>query len=353
MPRHLILALSLAMSPALPAADELRIGIIGLDTSHATAFTELLNDPTAPGHVPGARVVAAFKGGSPDIPSSIGRVEEYTAVLRDRFKVDICPTIAEVCGKVDAVMIESVDGRPHLTQAREVIAARRPLYIDKPLAGSLRDAIAIMDLATAAGVPIFSSSSLRFAAGTRAVRGGSIGRVQHAETTSPSPIEKTHPDLFWYGIHGCESLFTVMGTGCESVTRGTTPDGTIMVTGTWSGGRKGIFRESRTYGGLARGERGEAPVGAFDGYAPLVAEIVAFFRSGKPPVTAEETLELFAFMEAADESRRRGGAPVALADVMKAARAALTGPAPTAPSDSGSQGSSKAPDGQATPPSGR
>ena len=176
---------------------------------------------------------------------------------------------------------------------------------------------------TAFSVPIFSASSLRFAKQTQAVRNGSLGKVMSAETTSPAHLEATHPDLFWYGVHGCESLFTVMGTGCESVERSTTPDGKIKVTGTWAGGRTGTFTESETYGGLARGKEGEAPVGAFDGYGPLVAAIVTFFQTKQPPVAAEETIELFAFMEAADESKRQGGKAVKIADVLAKAKAAL------------------------------
>ncbi len=302
-------------------AEDLKLGIIGLDTSHCTAFTELINDAANKDHVPGAKVTAAFKGGSPDIPSSIGRVEEYTAVLRDKFGVKICDSIEEVCRQVDAVMIESVDGRPHLEQAKIVIAAGKPLYIDKPLGGTLKDALEIIGLAEKAGVPLFTSSSLRFAKTTQAVRGGSIGKVLSAETTSPAHLEPTHPDLYWYGVHGCESLFTVMGTGCESVERRTTADGKIEVVGQWKGGRQGIFRESNTYGGTARGEKGEAPIGAFDGYAPLVVEIVKFFQTKKSPVDIAETKELFVFMEAADESKRQGGKPVQVKEVLAKASA--------------------------------
>ncbi len=162
----LLPALLLCLTPTLSHAAEIRLGIIGLDTSHVTAFTELLNNPAAKDHVAGARVVAAFKGGSPDIPSSIGKVEEYTAVLRDKFGVKIYDTIEQVCANVDAVLIESVDGRPHLAQARIVIAAKKPLYIDKPVGGTLRDALEILRLAQDAGVPLFTSSSLRFAQNT-------------------------------------------------------------------------------------------------------------------------------------------------------------------------------------------
>jgi hypothetical protein len=297
-------------------AAEIRLGMIGLDTSHVTAFTEVINNPTNKQHVPGARVVAAFKGGSADIPSSINRVEEYTKTLRERYGVKIYDTVQEVCANVDAVLIEAVDGRPHLEQARIVIAAKKPLYIDKPVAGTLKDALEIYRLAEAAGVPIFSSSSLRFGKATQAVRGGSIGKVLSAETTSPAHLEPHHPDLFWYGVHGCESLFTVMGPGCETVERRKTAEGGIEVVGKWKGGRTGTFREGKTYGGKAVGEKGEAPVGAFDGYAPLVVEIVKFFQTKQPPVSAAETIELFAFMEAADESKRQDGKPVAIADML-------------------------------------
>ena len=315
----LLIASLLASSAG--AESVLRLGIVGLDTSHVTAFTEILHNPQAPGHVPGARVDAAFKGGSPDIPSSIGRVEEFTATLQNSHGVEICDTIEDMCRRVDAVMIESVDGRPHLEQARAVIAAKKPVYIDKPLSGTLAGALEIFRLAREQAVPIFTSSSLRFATSTQAVRSGSIGPVLSAETTSPAHLEKSHPDLFWYGVHGCESLFTVMGTGCEKVVRTTTADGKIEVTGHWAGGRTGVFRESDSYGGTARSATGQAAIGAFDGYAPLVAEIIKFFRTGVPPVSEAETTELFAFMEAADESKRRHGQPVTLAEVLATARA--------------------------------
>jgi len=308
----------LGLVSVMHAAD-LRVGLIGLDTSHVTAFTEILNNPAAKDHVPGARVVAAFKGGSPDIESSWSRVEGYTKTLREKHGVTIYDTIEELCRNVDVVMLESVDGRPHLEQVKPVLAAKKPVYIDKPVAGTLKDAVEIFRLAKAAGVPVFSASSLRFGRNTLAVRGGAIGTVTNAWCGSPAHLEPTHPDLFWYGVHGCESLFTVMGAGCESVKRGTTADGKIEVVGKWRGGRVGTFREVQGYQGHAQGTKGELAVGAYDGYAPLVAEAVKFFQTGVAPVSPEETLEIFAFMEAADESKRRGGAEVTLREVLEKA----------------------------------
>ena len=183
----------------------------------------------------------------------------------------------------------------------------------------MKDALAIFDLAKKHKVPVFTSSSLRFAKTTLAVREGSIGKVTHCETHSPCSLEPHHPDLFWYGIHGVESLFTVMGPGCLSVQRGKTKDGKIEVTGKWTGARTGVFREGKGYGGKAIGKKGESEVGKYDGYAPLVREIVSFFKTGKPPVPPEESIAIYAFMEAADESKRRNGEEVPLTEVLKKA----------------------------------
>lgn len=323
MKSSLLVAAALVGSLATHAA-ELRLGIIGCDTSHVPAFTEVLNNPQAKGHVPGARVVAAFKGGSPDLPQSASRVEEFAKKLCEQYGVTFYDTIEALCTNVDAVLLESVDGRVHLEQVKPVLQARKPVFIDKPMAASLPDVIEIFRLANAAKVPVFSASSLRFGKETQAVRGGSIGKVTRAEASSPCTLEPHHPDLVWYGIHGVESLFTVMGTGCETVQR-TTTNGLIEVTGTWSDGRTGIFREDgeKKYRGLAKGEKGEAPIGAYDGYAPLVAEIIQFFQTGVPPVPPEETIEIFVFMTAADESKRKGGAPMDVKDLIRKSCAAM------------------------------
>ena len=300
---------------------EIRVGIIGLDTSHSIAFTRVLNDPDAAPEVAHCRVVAAYPHGSQDIASSAGRIPRYTREIQT-LGVEVVDSIHALLQKVDAVLLETNDGRPHLQQIRPVLKAGKPVFVDKPMAASLRDAVAIFEEAKAAGVPIWSASSLRYGKDSQAVRAGSIGRVFYADTTSPASLEATHPDLFWYAIHGVESLFTVMGTGCQSVCR-VTENGKIKVIGNWGGGRTGIFRESRGYSGTAIGEQGQAAVGSSDSYGPLIVEIVRFFRTGKPPVGAEETLEIFAFMEAADESKRLGGAEVTLASVMKRAVAGL------------------------------
>jgi len=304
-----------------------RLGIIGLDTSHATAFARLFNVVEDPQHVPGCRVVAAHPHGSRTIESSRSRIPDISRAVRET-GVEIVDGIGPLLDRVDAVLLETNDGGPHLEQAAIVIRAGKPLFIDKPVAATLADVVAIYRLAEDAHVPVFSSSALRFAAATQAVRDGSLGEVTGCDTWSPCSLEPSHADLFWYGIHGCESLFTVMGPGCESVTRTGTAD-FDHVAGVWADGRIGTFRGIRRgaagYGGTAFGTRGTAAVGGFDGYRPLAMAIAAFVRTGRPPVPASETIALYAFMEAADESRRRGGGPVRVADVLARAEAAATG----------------------------
>ena len=306
-----------ATSQLLNAQEKIKVGIIGLDTSHAIAFTKLLNDPNAPPELAGCPVVAVYPKGSPDIESSVVRVPGYTEEIQ-KLGVEVVDSIGELLKRVDAVLLETNDGRPHLEQLRPVLKAGKRCFIDKPVAGSLKDAVAIFAESKRSGVPVFSSSSLRYGKTSQAARAGKFGRIVQCETHSPASLEPTHPDLFWYGIHGVESLFTVMGTGCKSVRR-TNDNGKIKVVGKWEGGRVGIFREGGGYGGYAVGEAGPVNVGSYDGYGPLVVEIVKFFRTGETPIRPQETLEIYAFMEAADESKRRGGAEVTLDSVLQAA----------------------------------
>jgi len=326
MNKTILLTVSLIIFLTLPfeaKAQEkvFRLGMIGLDTSHVTAFTRLINNP-AKNY--GCKVVVGYAGGSPDIPSSANRVENFTNQLRDKFGVEIVDTIEELCQKVDGVLLESVDGRPHLEQVRPVIAAKKPVFIDKPMAGNLADVIEIFRLAKENNVPCWSSSSLRFGPGIIGMRDNDeVGQVLGCDAFSPCSLEEHHPDLYWYGVHGVEILFTIMGTGCETVSRAQTK-GYEFVVGIWKGGRIGTYRGLRTgkssYGAMVFGTKGIAPSGGYGGYEPLVDEIIKFFKTGNAPVPPEETIEIFAFMSAADESKARGGAAVSITELIEKAK---------------------------------
>jgi len=301
-----------------------RVGIIGLDTSHSVAFTKSLNTPGAGAQYKGYTVVAAYPYGSKDIESSAERIPGYIEDVK-KLGVEISGSIKELLKKVDVVLLETNDGRLHLKQAIEVFKAGKPVFIDKPIAATLADAIAIFKAAEKYKVPVFSASSLRFSAGAQEIANGKVGKVLAADTYSPSKYEKTHTELFWYGIHGVETLFTVMGRGCKSVVQVNVPD-TDLVIGTWDENRVGTFRGihvgKQYYGGTVFGEKGMMQIGNFGGYDPLLIKVIEFFETGIPPVTPQETLEICAFMEAAYESKKNNGAPVTIESMFKKAMAA-------------------------------
>ncbi len=313
------MAMSGLLSLAATAA-ELKVGMIGLDTSHAVEFTRRLNDTTDDDFIPGARVVVAFQGGSRDIPESRDRVEEYTRTLRTEYGVKIVDSIDALLKESDVVMIESLDGRPHLQEALPVIKARKPLFVDKPLAGSLRDALEIFRLARENGVPIFSGSSLRYYPNLQEMKHTGIGQIKGAVSCGPCALEPHHPDLFWYGIHPTEALYTIMGPGCQTVTCAATPD-VHLVTGVWKDGKVGtvcgIHKDEAPFRMTVIGSKKALDEELEGDYTPFLRQVVKFFQTGVAPVPPEETLEIYAFMEAADESKRQGGCPVKIADVMK------------------------------------
>jgi hypothetical protein len=301
-----------------------RVGIIGLDTSHAPAFARTFNARTAPAEdYRGYRVVAAFPQGSRDIESSTSRVPGYIQDMRE-MNVAVVNSLPALLKQVDFVLLLSNDGRVHLEQALPVIEAGKPLFIDKPMAASLTDVIAIFEAAQAKKVPVFSASSLRWIPGALELRGGAQGPIRGADAFSWASLEPTHPDLYWYGIHGVEILYTVMGPGCRTVSRFQTED-TEFCVGLWEGGRIGTVRGLRSsehsYGGTVFAEKKIEYLPMNQSYEPLVKAIALFFAAGRAPVPQDETIEIYAFMSAAEQSKAQGGKPVSVADLIAEARA--------------------------------
>lgn len=321
----LLLALALLVSSAFSqdTLKPLRAGIVGLDTSHVPAFTKLFNKGETEGELAGIKVTTGYTGGT-DMPASATRKEKFTQQLRD-MGVEIVDSIPKLLEKVDVVLLESVDGRIHLQEAREIFKAGKPVYIDKPVAGTLAEAIAIFELAKKHGVKTWSSSSSRFGPDLITLKDNAeIGDILSVTTWGPCSYQSGTPDLFFYAIHGIESLFALMGTGCETVSRTKGPI-TDQVTGVWKDGRvgtyRGIVKGKSEFGAMVYGSKGNQMGAKVISYEALCRQIGKFFRTGEPPVSEAETIEIFTFMEAADESLRQGGKPVALADVLAKAKA--------------------------------
>lgn len=322
--RQLIISTIVLLAAAMSAdAQEVfRLGIIGLDTSHCLRFSELLNaadsdDPV----VRKFEVVAAYPYGTTTIESAAKRIPQYTEDIQ-KYGVKIMGSIQEVLDNVDGVFLETNDGRLHLEQAVEIFKSGKKVFIDKPIGATLGEAIAIFRMAEKYGVKTFSSSSLRFSSKNQEFRAGKYGEVWGCDYFSPHNPEPTHPDFGYYGIHGIEGLYTIMGTGCQKVSRMHSSEGDIVI-GCWEGGRLGTFRAniggSYIYGGNVFFKKGRSEaVGGLEGYKCLLDAVLKFFETDELPVTPEETIEIFAFMKASNMSVERGGRYVTIAEAMKA-----------------------------------
>ena len=263
--------------------------------------------------------MAAYPYGSKAIKSSYDRIPGYIEQVKE-MGVEIVSSIPELLDKVDCVLLETNDGNLHLEQAYEVFKAGKIMFIDKPIGANLAQAIAIYELSKKYNVPIFSSSALRYVPESQKLRNGELGEVQGVNTYTPGTLEPSHADMAWYGIHGIEALFTVMGTGCVSVNR-MSSEGSDVIVGLWDDGRIGTVRAiregHRPYDGHAFTDKGIVSTGKYQGYEPLLREILNFFTTGIPPVSEKETLEIFTFIEAADESKNAEGKIVSMEKTLK------------------------------------
>ncbi|MCZ8516910.1 gfo/Idh/MocA family oxidoreductase [Paenibacillus filicis] len=294
----------------------LNIGMIGLDTSHVSAFAKLLNDSQHEYHVPGGRVTAAYPGGSPDFELSWSRLPGFRKELTEAYDVKIVSEPEAVAEQCDAILLMSVDGRVHLEQLRRIAPFRRPVFVDKPFAVNSADAGQMAELAGKFDFPLMSCSALRYAeALTQALGSSEHGEIIGADYYGPMELQPTQPGFYWYGIHTAEMLYRTLGIGCRSV-QVTTSENHDQVTGVWADGRVGTLRGNRrgnkTFGGLVHREKNTSFVDPYayakPYYASLLERIMQLFRDGRPDIAMGETLEIIRFLEAANESRETGRA---------------------------------------------
>src|SRR5262249_37353291 len=141
----------------------------------------------------------------------------------EKLGVQLVDRPQDMIGKVDGMLIESQEGGAHWERARPFLEAGLPCYIDKPFTCGVADAHKIVDLARKKKLPVFSSSSLRYAPELVAFcEDGQHGKVLGALAYGPAPLfekdARLNPGLFHYGIHAVEILYTLMGPGCRRVT---------------------------------------------------------------------------------------------------------------------------------------
>lgn len=293
-----------------------RVGIVGLDTSHAVGFSDVFLGPELRDRI---AVTAVYPWGSRSIESSTSRLPAHRQLFADRAIPEV-GSIEELIDDVDGVLLETHDGRMHLEQVGPALRAGLPVFIDKPFASTFAEVQAIAALAQQAGSNVFSASALRFADGVASAR--ACGAFA-CDVYAPCSFEDGHSDFFWYGVHGFEMLQSVLGPGCATVAR-STAEHSELVTCTWGNGCVGTYRGLLTgpprYGGTAFASEGPIQLGGFDGFNELGAQVATFFLDGEIPVTLADTVEIYAAMDAARLSGERHGASVDVAEIHEAAQ---------------------------------
>ena len=298
-----------------------RIGLIGLDTSHVIEFTKLLNDDSHEHHVKGGRVTVAWPGGSPDFPMSANRVEGFTKQLQETHGITIAATPEAVAEEADLVFIEAVDGRVHRGLLERILPFGKPVFVDKPFALTTEDALAMLRTADVAGVPIMSSSALRFSDNLVAALANGRDDILGCDVYGPAAEETTQPGLFWYGCHTIEMMITIMGPGCREV-RCTRTENHDALTAVWEDGRIATYHGIRNahwkFGATLHRAAGPQSVDASGGrpfYVGLLEAVMDSLTHGRSAVPAREMLEVVAILDAGNRSAAQGGATVSLPGV--------------------------------------
>jgi len=294
----------------------IKLGILDFDTSHVVEFASRINHIDQPQDqwVEGAKVVIACTGDSKVSPE---RIPIFTEKLK-KYGIPIVERPEEMIGKVDAMLIESMDGSVHVERTKPFLEAGISCFVDKPFACSTTDAKSMIDLAAKKKAMIWSSSSLRFAPEIVAyLADKKHGRVHGCFAYGPGNEHDRNPGMFHYGTHTAEILYTVMGVGCDRVTC-TYEKGVTVATGHWKDGRVATAHCSRggkmEYGFTAFAEQGASHVslGTSVIFRELLKHVIASFVSGKPALDPLVTLEMVAFMEAANKSGANHSTPVAI-----------------------------------------
>lgn len=290
----------------------LKLGVLDFDTSHVVEFTKRINhvDIAEDHWVDGAKVVVGCPGESKLSPE---RIPGFTATMK-KYGVPLVDKPADMIGKVDAMLIEAVDGSVHWERAKPFLEAGLPCFVDKPFACSVADAKKMVELAEKKKVPLFSSSALRYAPEVvQYAADPAHGKLVGCLVYGPASEHERNPGLFHYGIHATEMVYTLMGPGCERVTCAY-EKGAEVVTGHWKDGRLATVRGTRTpatgFGFTAFAEKGVKSVTVGTGviYRELLKKVIEMFQTGKPPLDATVTVEIVAFIEAARKSGTNHGA---------------------------------------------
>ena len=289
---------------------DVRIGLLGVNTSHAGAYARILNEREA---VPGARIRWVWGG-------QVRADQPDARTLAATYDIDhVVGEPTQLIGQTDLVLVvdDAGHGRQHVPQARPFVAAGIPAFLDKPMSTNLAEAAMLFRLAAEHGVPVTSASALRFATelAQESERIAGLGEISSAISVGPG-------EWFHYGVHAVEQLYAVVGPGVEWVQRASWPDRDVAVLGYVDGRPSAVVQTLRDAACgfhltlYARNGRHSVAIEDFDAfYTAQLRAVVDMVHTGAPPVPAAETLELLAVLRAGELSAEAGGERVYLSDV--------------------------------------
>jgi len=286
----------------------MKLAIIGLDTSHSIEFTRLIQgDAPAERKVKGLEIISCMRFPSP-FQAESGQDDRQK--ILEGWGVKVTTSFEEAIKGAEGLLLEINDPDLHLKYFEMAAETGKPIFLDKPLAGNMKDGFKICEITKKKNLKVWSSSSLRF-----------TPEISAAVKNTPSPVfcnvfgamgkAPAGSSLIWYGVHSFEMLAKIMGKGAVSVSAKKDSKGIVSIV-EYSDGRRGIVECNENnwkYGG--RAHSAEAVNSFLVGpdtvlYYHLMLEIKEFFMNGKIPVDMDETLEILSVMCAAEKSVASG-----------------------------------------------
>lgn len=280
----------------------MKIGLIGLDTSHSEIFTKLLNDSKDTHHVTGAQITHVIPTYSEDLPLSKERFPHYYEIVTNKYGVIPVESVEELITAVDAVIIGTVDGRNHLDWFKKVVSYSKPIFIDKPVVMSSEEMKELIRLSKVHNTPVMSSSSLRYSETVEALSNNTD--IQSGYFFGPTPRQEQMPGYFWYGIHLVEMVVTIFGTDVESVKVETYKD-CEQIHIKFADGKHAIIRGENDwhnrFGAILHSKESVYSLRLWEEekpyYASLIEQVVRFFETRNSPVPIEETEKIVRLVE--------------------------------------------------------
>jgi predicted dehydrogenase len=265
----------------------MRIGLVGVDSSHADDFLRLVNVER---RYSSSRVAAIW-----------GADADRARGLAEQFGVEAVANFAALIGKVDAVIVGDRHGDLHLAHALPFLAAGLPVFVDKPLACSVHDAGAIVAAAQTSGAPLASASAVRWQEDADALsrRIAELGGATHIIASGSFQPDSEYGGAIFYGIHTVELALQLAGSDFSDIAVDLAdPDAVVA---TCKVGAKNVTIH------LVRQREGEASfftaeaecpggivaqtIGLGDDYmAPVLERFIAMVESGKARMSGAELL---------------------------------------------------------------